>query len=285
LIIFCTLFIIGCQKQRDPQPTTLVPEEEVVAAAGLLQPKDDILLLTGPMLANGGAARIQSIKVKESEPIRRGQALATFDNLDKLLAEQETIKTNIRTKKSELKILEEQTKRYVSLNKSGTIAKSDLEDRELTFYKLKAELLNLESSLKESLTRSKDAILQSPVNGHVLKIIVRDGGRDSGKGIMEVADTTAMQAELQVDERDIKLVKMNQSVQIKSENKSFNSTLHGKVCEIGRKIARRESYGSNPREASDNQRRVVEVRACLNPESSRQVSSLVGAQVIATFGK
>ena len=285
LIIISTLFIIGCQEQRDPQPATFLPEENVVTAAGVLQPKDDILLLTGPMLANGGSARIQSISVKESEPIRKGQTLATFDNLDKLLAEQETIKTNILTKKTEVRILEEQTKRYISLSKSGTISKSDLEDRLLKLSNMKAQLLNLEATLTESRTRSKDSILQSPVNGHVLKIIVREGGRDSGRGIMEVADTTAMQAELQVDERDVKLVKMIQSVQIKSANKSFKSTLQGRICEIGRKIARRENYGSDPREASDNQRRVVEVRACLNAETSRQISSLVGAQVVATFGK
>lgn len=265
-----------------PRPS-LSPDTSRVAALGTLQPSGDVHLLAGPVLQQGGAPRVQKILVDEGDRVRRDQLVARFDNYERSVAERDRIVANIESKKSEIAILESETKRYRILESQGAYASGDLESRELKLLDLKNQLRELRVFLREVETKVVDSELRSPIDGYVLKINAREGERPGDQGVMEIGDSDNMDAVLQVDEADIKSVKVGMPVRITSENGAFASDLQATVTRIGVRVRSRQVISNNPSSDTDQEDRVIEVRATLSPDSTRKVRDLVGVKVLGHF--
>lgn len=269
-------------KLNQPRPS-LPPDTSRVAALGTLQPSGDVHLLAGPVLQQGGAPRVQDIMVDEGDRVRQNQLVARFDNYERSVAERDRTVANIESKKSEIAILESETKRYRVLERQGAYASGDLESRELKLLDLKNQLRELQVFLREVETKVVDSELRSPIDGYILKINAREGERPSDQGVMEIGNSDNMDAVLQVDEGDIKYIRMGMPVKISSENGAFTSDLQARVTRIGLRVRSRQIISNNPNSDTDQEDRVIEVRATLSPESTRKVRDLVGVKVLGHF--
>lgn len=266
-----------------PSRSELVPNSSTVAALGTLQPRGDVHILAGPILQQGGAPRVQNLFVEEGEQVRRGKLVGKFDNYDRARTEKDRILANIQSKKSEIAILESETQRYRLLASQGAFASGDLESKELKLLDLKNQLTELEAYLREVDTKIVDSELRAPIDGYVLKINAREGERPTDQGVMEIGNTEVMDAVLQVDEGDIKHVKMGMPVKISSENGAFTSDLEATVTQIGVRVRSRKVISNDPTADTDQEDRVIEVRATLSPDLSRKVRNLVGVKVVGRF--
>ena len=266
-----------------PNQSDLSQNEASVAALGTLQPSGDVHLLAGPILQQGGAPRVRSILVQEGIRVYKGELVATFDNFERAHSEKNRILANIDSKKLEIAVLESETKRYRQLEQKGAFSSSDLEARELKLLELKAQLRELRSFLLEIDTRIVDSELRSPVDGYVLKVNAKVGERPSESGVMEIGNSDIMEAVLQVDEGDIKNIKVGMPVKISSENGAFTADLKATVNQVGIKVESRKLISNNPNSDTDQEDRVIEVRATLSSDSSGKVRDLVGVKVLGRF--
>jgi HlyD family secretion protein len=123
------------------------------------------------------------------------------------------------------------------------------------------------------------AFVRAPSAGQILKINTRAGETlESGKGIVELGQTSQMIVIAEVYESDIGKVKVGQSVDIISEGNSFSGELKGTVSQLGLKIGRKDVLSTDPAAAVDA--RVVEVKIRLDAADSKKVSGLTNSNVI-----
>lgn len=123
------------------------------------------------------------------------------------------------------------------------------------------------------------AFVRAPSAGQILKINTRAGETlESGKGIVELGQTSQMIVIAEVYESDIGKVKVGQSVDIISEGNSFSGELKGSVAQLGLKIGRKDVLSTDPAAAVDV--RVVEVKIRLDAADSKKVSGLTNSNVI-----
>jgi HlyD family secretion protein len=255
-----------------------------VSALGTLEPSGDVYVMAGPITQLGGAPRIKSINVNEGDRVARNQVLATFDNSPEILAEYNRIVANIESKKSEIKILKQQTKRFEQLTATGSFPVAELEEKNVRLAGFQSQLQELLGTLKTSKERlASDTVIRSSINGVVLKVNGRVGERAQESGVIEIGNTNKMQAVIEVDESDIGLIRIGQPVKITSENGAFSKTLNGTVSSIGLKATARRMVGQDPGVAPDSEVRVIDVRVNLDSKSSRQARTLTGVKIMAVI--
>jgi HlyD family secretion protein len=125
-----------------------------------------------------------------------------------------------------------------------------------------------------------DTVIRAPIDGIVLRTNARVGERAQENGVLEIGNTSKMQALIQVDEGDISSIRIGQPVTIKSENGAFGSILNGKVGSIGLEVTSKKNLGRDPILDPDLDKRVINIRVDLDPESSQKTRRLTGAKVI-----
>jgi HlyD family secretion protein len=274
-------------EKTQPQEERTVRQDLIttsVSALGTLEPIGDVHVLAGPMTQLGGAPRIKSITVSEGDRVTRNQVLATFDNSPQVLAEQNRIVANIESKKSEIKILKQQTKRFEQLTATGSFPVAELEEKKVRLAGFQSQLQELMGTLKTSNERLfSDTVIRSPINGVVLKVNGRVGERAKETGVIEIGNITQMQAVIEVDETDISSIRIGQPVTITSENGAFSTILKGTVSSIGLKATARQKVGQDPGGAPDSSVRVIDVRLNLDLKSSREARNLTGVKVMAVI--
>ncbi len=270
-------------KSPDQGLSTLRTPSTVVSVSGLgtLEPVGEVHVLAGPMTQLGGAPRIKSINVAEGDAVQRNQILVTFDNLPQLTAERVRMTANIESKKTEIKILKIQTDRFEQLVQTGSFPIAELEERRVRlagFYSQLQELMGTLKTLNERLL--SDTVIRAPIDGIVLRTNARVGERAQENGVLEIGNTSKMQALIQVDEGDISSIRIGQPVTIKSENGAFGSILNGKVGSIGLEVTSKKNLGRDPILDPDLDKRVINIKVDLDPESSQKTRRLTGAKVI-----
>lgn len=260
------------------------PITSSVSALGTLEPSGDVHVLAGPMTQLGGAPRIKSINVSEGDRVARNQLLASFDNSPQVLAEQNRIVANIESKKAEIKILKQQTKRFEELTATGSFPFAELEEKKVRLAGFQSQLQELMGSLKSSKERLvSDTVIRSPINGVVLRVNARVGERAHEAGVIEIANIYQMQAVIEVDETDIRSIRIGQPVKIISENGAFSTNLNGTVSSIALKATAKQKVGQDPGVAPDSEVRVIAVRVNLDFKSSREVRTLTGVKIMAVI--
>jgi HlyD family secretion protein len=84
-----------------------------------------------------------------------------------------------------------------------------------------------------------------------------------------------MVAVAEVYQTDISKVQLGQQAEITSQ--AFSGEIRGKVSQIGLQVNCQNVFSNQPGENMD--RRVIEVKIRLNPESSKRVAGLTNLQV------
>ena len=217
--------------------------------------------------------------------LQRNQKLATqgaisASSLDRFRLGLATAKERVREAQANLSRIRD------TLNQQIKQARADLdrvsEVRSVDVEKAKAELERSIASVSKAKAELEQAYVKAPIDGQVLKIYARAGEKISEEdGVMELGQTEQMIVIAEVYESDISRIKIGQKATVKSEGGAFEETLQGTVSKIGFKIGKQDVLSTDP--AADVDVRVVEVTILLDLESSRRVSSLTYAKVVANI--
>ena len=269
-------------KSPDQGLSTVRTHSTVVSVSGLgtLEPVGEIHVLAGPMTELGGAPRIKSINVAERDTVHRNQVLVTFDNLSQLTAERVRMTANIESKKTEIKILKIQTDRFEQLVQTGSFPIAEFEERRARlagFHSQSQELMSTLKALNERL--HSDTVIRVPIDEIVLRTNARVGERTQENGMLEIDNASKMQALIQMDEGDTSFIRVGQPVIIKRENRAFGSILNGKVGFIGLEVTSKKNLDRDPVLEPDLDKRVINIKVDLNPESSQTTRRLTGVKV------
>jgi HlyD family secretion protein len=207
---------------------------------------------------------------------------------------------------------------YRDLAKQGAVSQLELKNREITFTTAEKEFRQAEQALEQaeqSLAQAKaklnsiaevrptdirqaeaqvqiavanferakvdqeNAIVRSPFDGQVIKLHANEGETVGSDGILELGRTEQMFAVAEVDENDIRRVKVGQKATITGD--AFrDETLTGTVVDIGRQIGKKAVLNTDPVDKVDT--RVIEVKIRL--DDSKKVANLTNLQVKVAIG-
>jgi HlyD family secretion protein len=138
-----------------------------------------------------------------------------------------------------------------------------------------AEVNQAIAAANTAATELAQAYIKAPIAGQLLKIHSRVGEKLSSDGIAEMAQTNQMTVVAEVYQTDIGKVQIGQLVTVAGQ--AITGELQGNVYEIGLQVDKQNVYSNEPGENFD--RRIVEVKIRLSPESSRKVAGLTNMQV------
>jgi HlyD family secretion protein len=141
-------------------------------------------------------------------------------------------------------------------------------------------------NLKIAERRVEVTQIKAPVAGRVLKVIGHEGDTTGNQPILQLADTDAMVAIAEVYETDIHELDTWLSeppVLATITSHALGKPLTGEVQrpQISHLIAKNQMFSLNPREDVD--RRIVEVRVDIRPDSVELASRYVGLEVQVEF--
>jgi HlyD family secretion protein len=179
--------------------------------------------------------------------------------LDEALATQNRTAATLRAQLSEAK---------ATLNRIAEVRPVDMKA-------VQTEVDTAIAAVKRAETELKQAYIQAPMAGQILKIHTRLGEKIGDSGIADLGQTEQMVVVAEVYQTDISKVQVGQQAVIASQ--VFPGELRGKVSQIGLQVKRQNVFSNQPGENLD--RRVVEVKIRLNPEDSKRVSGLTNLQV------
>ncbi|MGL5881569.1 MAG: ABC exporter membrane fusion protein [Xenococcaceae cyanobacterium] len=137
------------QTTDTPAPSTSVPEPKTVTALGRLEPKGEIIKLSAPTSTNGN--RVDRLLVKEGDRVKVGQVIAILDNRDRLQADLNEAKEEVRVARAKLEQVKAGAKRGEILAQQAEIERlesdrqGDIDAQAATVERLKAEVKNAEA--------------------------------------------------------------------------------------------------------------------------------------------
>lgn len=135
------------------------------------------------------------------------------------------------------------------------------------------EIESLRASLVLAEARIERTIIRAPIDGRILKIIMRSGEATGMRPILQMGDTSHMYAIAEVYETDVGLVRAGQSATVTSP--ALSRPLTGRVEMIGTVVAKNAIVDIDPAALAD--RRVVEVKVRL--DESEPAARLLNLQV------
>lgn len=171
------------------------------------------------------------------------------------------------------------TRTVVTLQKQIIEAEATLEEisevRPVDVQVAQAEVDKAIAIVKQAEANLELAYVRAPIDGRILELHIRPGENITQRGILEIGKTDQMEIIAEVYKTDIGQVGLGQEAIITSE--AFPNQLTGKVSQIGLQVKQQNIFSNQP--GSDVDRKVVEVKIQLDPESSQQVSQLTNLQV------
>jgi len=121
------------------------------------------------------------------------------------------------------------------------------------------------------------AVVRAPISGTVLDITATPGERPSAEGIMQIGDTSAMMAEVEIWQDRISQVAVGQPVELAAT--ALGTTFQGKVQSIGLTVGRQGLLSDDS--AANTDARVVKVMVALDAKSSPLAAGFTNLEVIA----
>jgi len=213
-------------------------------------------------LAPEVTGRVQEILVKEGDEVKSDQLLMRLDpKLPRAAIEQskaQVRQARLRIERSKVDYESQVTKvkRFEALKATGMVDANSLQEltsaRDLAEVDLRTsreQLSQSEAQLAQADEQLAKTEIRSPLDGKVTAIYVKVGQTAvpsfsgiAGSVLLEVADTTSIDAEINVDETDIANVKVGAEARVVPA--AFpDKTLVGKVDQVA--IAPRQQTGQN----------------------------------------
>lgn len=196
-------------------------------------------------------AKVREIKVKEGDQVEVGQLLLTLDPetyrnaIEREEAGRRQSAISIERQRLALVLAEKRLARGAQLIDQKMIGQSEYDDLRNARDLAKVELQSSEEALRRAdaiLSEAREQLsktdVRAPIAGTIVDLPIKVGetaiastNAFAGASLMKIADTSAIQAELKVDEADIARVSVGQSVDVYAT--AFPETaLKGKVQRI-----------------------------------------------------
>lgn len=121
------------------------------------------------------------------------------------------------------------------------------------------------------------AEVRAPISGTVLDITVTPGARPPADGIMQIGDTSAMMAEVEIWQDRISQVAIGQPVELVAT--ALGTTFQGRVQSVGLTVGRQGLLSDDS--AANTDARVVRVMVALDVASSALAAGFTNLEVIA----
>ncbi|MFZ5656759.1 MAG: efflux RND transporter periplasmic adaptor subunit [Pseudomonadota bacterium] len=179
-------------------------------------------------------AKVERILVAEGDTVKPGQLLLTLDPeshrnaIERESAGCRQSAIGIERLRANLRLREAQYKRSQALAAQQLVDRNRLEEDRLALETARAELASQSESLRRSQAVLGDAYeqlakteIRAPIAGRVVELPIKVGETAipstnalAGAKLMKIADTSALLAELKVDEADIAKVEIGQQVDV-----------------------------------------------------------------------
>lgn len=215
-------------KPVQAQPVALQAIRPTILASGTLAYRTEVALTAEV------TAKVTEILVAEGDDVAAGQLLLRLDPesyrnaIEREAAGQEQNRIGIERQNVALELRRKQFERTEKLFKAGMVDKSRFdEDRnqlQLAEVELKASreaLKRAEAVLADAREQLNKTEVRAPIKGRVVALPIKVGETAipstmslAGAQLMTIADTSAIQAELKVDEGDIAKIVVGQRVDI-----------------------------------------------------------------------
>jgi HlyD family secretion protein len=243
-------------KAVEIEPATAHALSPTVLASGTLTYESQVTL------APEVTGRVQEILVEEGDQVKRDQLLMRLDpKLPRAAIEQskaQVRQARLRIERSQVDFDSQVTKvkRYEALKANGMVDANSLQElsssRDLAEVDLRTsreQLSQSEAQLRQAEEQLAKTEIRSPLDGKVTAIYVKVGQTAvpsfsgiSGSILVDVADTTSIDAEINVDETDIANVRVGAEARVVPA--AFpDKTLSGKVDQVA--IAPRQQPGQS----------------------------------------
>jgi HlyD family secretion protein len=232
----------------------------IVSASGKIQPKRFV------NISADTSGRVTELAVEEGDRVKQGQFLLQIDprnlrtrvqsgeaSVGAARSQLEQMRLSLDSARTALKQAEDAYRRQQNLAKGGLTTKETLERAENDLNMRKADLASQEQNLRtlQLRTEQEQATLEnaktdlskvrieSPIDGIITRRNVEQGEtavvgtmNNAGTVLLQVADMSIIEAEVEVDETDIPAVQLGQSATI-TVDAINGKTFTAKVTEIG----------------------------------------------------
>lgn len=266
---------------RQEKQEVVTPIKRAVTALGRITPKGGNVKLAVPAGVTGGNEIVTKWLVDEGDQIRKGQQIAFLSSYDQLKTEVTTAEENLRLSKSLLPFLEVSREKAKQLLERGSLSKEEYSKTISTLLTKKSEILSNKTALQRSKKNLQSSIIESPLNGRLIKIYSWPGMSETTDGLALAAQTSKMQVWAQVFQTDISRIKRGQSAIVTAESGGFTGKLQANVKSIIGQVSERDLFAISGN--NDVNARVVLVKLDLNPDSEKIVENLSGLNVSVTF--
>ncbi len=208
--------------------------------------------------------KISEIPVVEGQMVKAGQVVLRLDPqlyvaaVDQAQAGVQQAQIAIQSQKLSISNLQLQYDRQQALFKQHLVDAntfdqlgSQLEIAKEQLNSLKQALAISQAQLSSAQQNLSKTVIRSPINGMVTSLPVKvgetviTGTNIPGSTLMEIADPSEVQADVQVDEADIANLKLNQDANINAVSYP-NDTFHGKVQFIAASVTDNSTACSIP---------------------------------------
>jgi HlyD family secretion protein len=199
LVVLSALPIWYVLHQRNQKPVAaLQPVEETsaVSCLGRIQPEDGVIHVAGPYIwGDSHAPRVESLKVREGDDVRRGQALAVFVG-----------RTNLEASVTQAQAQVAKARRRVEQVKAGA-SKPDLAAQRAEIARLEAETQHARTELRryEALRATDDvtvAEVEARRNAVQVSEFAAEAARHRLESMQQVPDTDIRVAEADLSEAE-----------------------------------------------------------------------------------
>jgi len=231
-----------------PVDFATVAEQQVrpsILASGTLAYKVEVNL-TAEVLA-----RVASIAVEEGDVVEKGQLLLRLDpeTYNNIIAREEAgVRQNrisIERQRAVVALRKQQYERSQRLAEAQLIDRNRLDEDRNQFVVAEADLKSSEEALRRATAVLSDAReqrakteIRAPIAGRIVSLPIKVGevaipstASLAGAQLMKIADTSAIQAEVKVDEADVAKIRMGQRADVFAAAYPDNS-LKGSVEKI-----------------------------------------------------
>ncbi len=182
--------------------------------------------------------KITRLPVKEGDKVRQGQILVQIDPAN-YAAQVKQARASLDLSKANLSQSELVFKRNKELFDKGLLSQEGFEQVNTDYQLNQARVIQAEASLEQAQDTYAKTTITSPINGTVVQLNVEVGEvvvtgtmNNAGSVIMTVADLSQMEVEAQVDESDVRDIKLGQEAQVEVDA-IIGKTFKGEVSEVG----------------------------------------------------
>lgn len=208
--------------------------------------------------------------LKRIQASRQQQIVEARANFNRIQASRQQ---QILEAQANLRRIESSGKQQV--NEAAATLNKIMEVRPVDVTKATASLNKASSAVKIAQANLDNAYIRAPKSGRILEIHAKAGEVVGTLGIADLGQTDQMEVVAEVYQTDIGKIRTGQPAIITSE--SFTGEARGAVSLVGIIVTPQSVTSGQPGE--NLERRVVEARIRLNPESSQRVANLTNLQV------